>query len=258
MIASIQACPAAAAETEPEYVLAPDVIFLTVEDGSGRLLDMRAGFHALPAVGARMLQETLSNGAVAAAARIAKDYGVAQQQVENDLAAFLCELESQGLLCSRHSRRGGRQRGLGLARALVRPGLYAAHRFLRSPAAKARALQALARLFFALFGWTRTVVVWQEAHANFPARPADEHDAETIAALSQAVRTAAATHLVTVACKERALGSWSLARAAGLHASIVVGVFLFPIAAHCWCEVGAQTLSDERERCDEFTPVARW
>jgi hypothetical protein len=258
MITSIQACPAEAVETEPEYVLAPNVIFLTVEDGSGRLVDMTAGFHAVPAMGTRMLQETLSNGAAAAAARIAKDYGVAPQQVENDLAAFLYELESQRLLYSRRTRRGGRQHGTSLARALIRPGLYAAHRFLRSPAAKARALQALARLSFALFGWTRTVAVWQEAHAEFPARDADERDADTIVALREVVCTAAATNLVAAACKERALCSWSLARAAGLHASIVVGVFLFPIAAHCWCEAGTETLSDDRERCDQFTPVARW
>ena len=56
----------------------------------------------------------------------------------------------------------------------------------------------------------------------------------------------------------RALCSWSLARAAGLHAALVVGIDLFPIAAHCWCEVGTQTLGDEREHCNSFTPVARW
>lgn len=76
--------------------------------------------------------------------------------------------------------------------------------------------------------------------------------------LSEFRGEAAANHPISVACKERALCSWSLARAAGLHASIIVGVFLFPIAGHCWCKVGTQTLGDDQERCDEFTPVARW
>src|SRR6266699_2778007 len=97
-IASIASYPALATTSDAEYVLPPDVIFLTVEDGSARLLDMGGGFHAMPAVGARMLQETLAKGAAAAVARIAEDYGVARHQVESDLTVFLRDLESQGLL----------------------------------------------------------------------------------------------------------------------------------------------------------------
>jgi hypothetical protein len=119
-------------------------------------------------------------------------------------------------------------------------------------------LLGLARLSFAAFGWTPTVAVWRNAHAHFPVRQVGESDPEIIGALDQAVSAAAASHLVAVACKERALCSWALARAAGLHAAIVVGVELFPIVGHCWCEAGAHTLGDDRERCDGFTPVARW
>jgi hypothetical protein len=116
----------------------------------------------------------------------------------------------------------------------------------------------LAHLSFALFGWSRAVALWQEAHARFPARQPGERDAESIQALGTAVRAAAASHPIRVACKERALCAWSLARAAGLSATLVVGIDLFPIAGHCWCEVGAQPLGDDRDRCDRFTPVARW
>jgi hypothetical protein len=242
-------------EREAAYCLPPDVILVTVEDGSARLLDMTGGFHAVPAVGARMLKETLANGAIAAATRIAAHYGVARQQVENDLTVFLSELERQGLLCRERSARGDAS---GLARLLLRPSLDATHRLLRSPEAKARTLLALARLSFALFGWSRTVAAWKDAHTRFPARQAGEQDAGTVEGLDRAVRAAVASHPVSVACKERGLCSWSLARAAGLQASIVVGVFLFPIAGHCWCEVGTRTLGDDPERCDEFTPVARW
>jgi len=117
---------------------------------------------------------------------------------------------------------------------------------------------ALARLSFALFGWTRTVSVWQEAHAHFAPRQADVRDAETIRALDKIVRAAAASHPIPVACKERGLCAWSLARAAGLHANLVIGIDLFPMAGHCWCEVGTQTLGDDQGRCDHFTPVGRW
>jgi len=245
-------------EREATYFLPSDVILVTVDDGSARLLDMAGSFHAVTAVGARMLKETLANGAAAAATRIAADYGVDRQQVQNDLAVYLGDLEKQGLLCRERSRRGRPGDGGGLARLLLRPWLEATHRLLRSPEAKARSLLALARLSCALFGWTRTIAVWKDAHARFSARPAGERDGETIKALDRAVRAAVASHPVSVACKERSLCSWALARAAGLNASVVVGVFLFPIAGHCWCEAGSQLLGDDQERCIEFTPVARW
>jgi hypothetical protein len=257
-IASIESYRALAMTSEADYVLPPGVIFLTVEDGSGRLLDMGGAFHAMPAVGARMLRETLANGAAAAVARIAEDYGVARQQVESDLTSFLRDLENEGLLLSQRSRRGRSSVRLGLARLLLQPAIHGTHRYLRSPETKAKVLLGLARLSFALFGWTPTVAVWREAHAHLPVRQVSAGDAETVGALDRTVRAAVARHPVAVACKERALCSWSLARTAGLQASIVVGVELFPIAGHCWCEVGTHALGDDQERCDRFTPVARW
>jgi transglutaminase superfamily protein/coenzyme PQQ synthesis protein D (PqqD) len=258
LITSIQTCPAPPLQPTAEYFLSPDVILVTVADGSARLLNMAGSFHAVQRIGARMLEETLTSGADAAATRVADHYGVARQQVQSDLAVFLRDLEKQGLLCNQRNRSGRRRGGLGPVRALLRPSLHAAHRFLQSPQTKARALLGLARLSFALFGWTRTVAVWQEAHAHILARHAGQQDAELLQALNKAVIGAAASNPVAVACKERALCSWSLARAAGLRAELVVGIDLFPIAAHCWCEVGTQTLGDEREHCNSFTPVARW
>jgi Transglutaminase-like superfamily len=257
MIASIESRPALATMSGVDYVLAPDVFFLVVEDGSARLLNMGGGFHAMPAVGARMLRETLTNGSAAAVTRIARDYGVAPQQVESDLTVFLRDLESQGLLHSRSSRRGRLGVRVGLARMVLRPAIHATHRYLRSPEAKARALLGLGRLSVAAFGWMPTVAVWREVHSHLPLRQAGAGDVETVRAIEGTVRAAAASHPVAVACKERALCSWSLAQAAGLHASIVVGVELFPIAGHCWCEIGSHVL-DDRERCERFTSVARW
>jgi hypothetical protein len=257
VITSIQSCPPGPRNAEAEYFLPSDVIFVTIGDGSARLLDMSGSFHAVSAMGVRMLQETLANGSATAAQRIAEDYAVPRQQVQSDLSAFLRELESRDLL----RRQGGRLRrsgSLAPARLLLRPLLHAAHRLARSPERSAHALLALARLSFVLFGWSRTVAVWQEVHARFATRRPGEGDAEAIQALDGAVRAAVASHPIAVACKERALCAWSLARAAGLSATLVVGIDLFPIAGHCWCEVGAQPLGDDRDRCDRFTPVARW
>jgi hypothetical protein len=251
-------CSVLPKEQEATYFIPPDVIIVTVDDGSARLLNMSGGFHAVPAVGARMLKETLANGPSAAATRIAADYGVDRQQVQNDLTKFLGELEKQKLLCRERGRRRRPGVASGLTRLLLQPSLMAVHRLLRSPEAKARTLLTLARLSFALFGWGRTVAAWKDAHARFPARPADAGDTPAIEVLDKTVRAAVASHPISVACKERGLCSWSLARASGLQASIIVGVFLFPIAGHCWCEVGTRIVGDDREWCEEFTPAARW
>src|SRR5262245_18233741 len=104
MITSVHTCPALPTERQPEYFLPPDVILLMIDDGSARLLDMAGSFHAVSEVGARMLQETLASGTDAAVTRIAPHYGVAPQQVRDDLAVFLRNLENQGLLYSRHRR----------------------------------------------------------------------------------------------------------------------------------------------------------
>src|SRR5258707_995444 len=154
MITSIQTFSALQMERQPEYFLPPDVILLTVDDGSARLLNMGGKFHAVSAIGTCMLQETLSSGPAAAVARVAEDYAADPQQVTNDLHIFLHDLEKQGLLCSPYRRLSRRRGSSGLARLVLRPSLLAAHR-QRSPEAKGRALLALARLSFAFFGWTR-------------------------------------------------------------------------------------------------------
>jgi hypothetical protein len=258
MITAIQSGSPLPAADESAFSLPPDVIFVTVHDGSARLLDMAGRFHAVPAVGTLMLRETLSQGTEEAANRVAQEYGVELRQVQHDLDIFLRELEDQGLLCSPRNRQRWRRPGIGLARLFLRPALRCIHWAFRSRQWKARALLGLARISFGLFGWTRTIAIWKEAHARFQPRQADEPQEQTVREVDQAVRAAAASHPFKVECKERALCCWALARAAGLDAAVVVGIDLFPVAGHCWCEVGPWTLSDDQERCVYYTPVGRW
>jgi hypothetical protein len=245
------------ATAEAEYVLAPDVVLLLTRDGSGRLLDMGGRFYALPAVGAEMLRATLERGSEAAVRQIAERSGAAPGRVRADLAAWLDQLERQGAIRRRQARRPRlRPRSTWLALVLI-PALRLIHRCLRSPQARAGALLVLARLSFALLGWARTVEVWRR---YFPrgkrCRPGEE---EGLAwAVDEAVRRAAAQHVLRMACKERALCCWVLARAEGVEATLVVGMNLFPLAGHCWCEAGARTLSDDRDRCDMYTPIIRY
>jgi hypothetical protein len=258
MITTTQTRPSLPTAHEPAFFLPPDVIFLTVHDGSARLLDMAGQFHAVPAVGTLMLQESLAHGAEEAANRVAQEYGVEPGQVQNDLEIFLHELQKQGLLCSQRNRRRWGRPTTGLARLVLQPALACIYRAFRSRESKARALLGLARISFGLFGWTRTIAVWQEAHARFPSWQAAQTDEQTARAADQAVRAAAASHPFETECKERALCCWALARSVGLDAALVVGINLFPLAGHCWCEVGSWTLSDDEDRCVAYTPVGRW
>jgi hypothetical protein len=258
MITTIQTGPSLPVAHEQAYSLPPDVIFVTVQDGSARLLDMAGRFHAVPAVGALMLQETLARGAEEAANRVAQEYGVEPGQVRHDLDVFLRALEDQGLLRSQRNCQRGRRRSLVLARLFLRPALRFVHWAFRSRESKARALLGLARTSFARFGWARTIAVWKEAHARFPSQQPAEPQEQMVREVDQAVRAAAASHPLQVECKERALCCWALALAAGLEAALVVGINLFPMAGHCWCEVGPWALSDDQDRCADYTPVGRW
>jgi len=49
-----------------------------------------------------------------------------------------------------------------------------------------------------------------------------------------------------------------LLRSAGVPAKLVVGLDLYPLAGHCWCEVGQHAFSDFPDRCESFTPVIRY
>src|SRR5512135_2405391 len=89
------------AETGPvesEYRLAPDVILLLIQDGSARLLHLGGNFYAISQTGAVMLYETLKADTATAALRIATEYRAKLSQVQNDLRAFLHNLEERQLI----------------------------------------------------------------------------------------------------------------------------------------------------------------
>jgi hypothetical protein len=246
------------APAEPDYALAPDVILLPLHDGTARLLDLGGSFYAVPAVGAGMLRDTLDLGTAAAVRRAAEQYDVDVRQVQADLDTFLRRLEKEGLIRPRLARRGLRRSTTALALLILAPALFFAHRARPGPRARAAALLTLARLSFRLFGWSRTVAAWQWCHPRgVESPPANEWEA-TVRAIDEAVRQAAAGHALEVECKERSLCCWALARRAGVPAALVVGVALFPLAGHCWCESGPWMLGDDRDRCEAYTPVARY
>jgi hypothetical protein len=255
MATLVSVTPAAAAD-EARFVLAPDVILVPVPDGSARLLDLGGKFYAIPAVGAEMLREALDAGPARAAGRLAERYGVDVAQVRADLDDFLRDLRRQGLLRAAPAAPAGRRPGTILAFCTLAPALWLASRAGRG--VRNWLLLALARLSFPLFGWARTVAVWRRVFPPASGRLLPEEGERKAAMVDEAVRRSAAGHLFRVDCKERALCCWVLARSAGVPAVLVVGVQLFPLQGHCWCEFGTRLFSDDRDRCEAYQPVARY
>jgi Transglutaminase-like superfamily len=234
-----------------EYCLAPDAAVIVMPDGSARVLDMADRIYAVPPVGAMMLRETLQHGPILAAEAVAAAYGAPLPRVEADLRQFLTPLEQRGILLRGASRRPRGALAAGLMVRLVKSMLGA----LPSLKARAGALLTLARLSFRLFGWTGTVAAWRRC---FPLRAGSAEVEARAGAIDDAVCAAAAGNLFGVACKERALTCWALARSEGLPASLVIGIELYPIAGHCWCEIGSRIVSDHPENCARYTPALRY
>jgi asparagine synthase (glutamine-hydrolysing) len=238
------------------YRLAPDVLLVGMPDATARLLDMGGQCYAMPVIAAQMLQGVLQHSTAATVHAIAAQYGADVPQVQQDLQVFVRDLAHRRLIQPAHTVRQ-RPQNSALAGMLGLP-LRGLVRCRLSLKVKAAVLLMLARLSFASLGWARSIALWDHALGQGAAHERGEGGEETVKAVDQAVRRAAATYPLRMACKERALCCWVLARAAGLAATLVVGIQLFPLAGHCWCEIGAWTLSDERARCDPYIPVIRY
>src|SRR5215831_9215666 len=106
-----------------------------------------------------------------------------------------------------------------------------------------------------LFGWPKTIASWHYYLQKYVPSSTVTESEQSAKDIDKVVRTVAARHLLHVECKERALSCWWLLYSAGFAAKLVLGVNLFPLECHCWCEVGQFVLSDDQDRCEQFTPV---
>ena len=244
------------ASRRSDYALAPDIIFWVVEDGSARLLDLDGTFYALSRSAAELLRATLESGVEAAVDRIAGRYGIKASQVDKDLDQLLATLHRAGVfeVPSRYSKRR-RFRQL-VAKAVIIPPLRVLGLFNRGEKITVVALIALARLCTAMFGWGPTVEAWRAAIRLNPS-PSQSRQDDIIQRIDCAIRKTAAK-IPSAACKERALACWYLLCSLRIPATLIVGVQLYPLAGHCWCQVRNQVLTDDARSCEAFVPIARY
>jgi hypothetical protein len=234
-----------------EYRLSSSVLFVVAPDGSGRLFDLEDSFYAVEAVGVRMLRRALREDRETTVTSLARRHGVAAGRIGQDYDNFFQDLERRKLVFrgaapaapAPHARSAA-------AEVLLRP-LLAVIRHLPLRA-RTWGLLAAARIFIRIFGWNVTRRAWLEQPAGSTARTPDAN------AIAEAVRRTAASHFLGVSCKERSLCCWALCRIAGIPAGVVLGISLFPLASHCWCETAAGCLTDFPDRCESFTPVLKY
>lgn len=237
-------------QADSRIALRPDVILVRVADGSARLLDMRRQFYAVSASGRIFLEQALLHGTSAAVTAVARRFNADIEKVRRDFNGFLNELEKRHLISRGEKRQGGHCRPAQWCCQILVTGLAIVVAGASSMNAQAWALLLLARLCLRLFGWSTTLTAWRRC---FPMRGGRARGAA--GTIDEAVRHAAANHVLIMECKERALSCWALLRSAGFRADFVVGISPFPLAGHCWCEIDRQILSDDDERCRLFTPV---
>lgn len=241
--------------TNSDYRLAPHVIFLRIQDGSARLLDLGGNFYAISQTGAQMLYETLTMGTATVATRIATEYHAELSLVQNDLQAFLRDLEHKRIILH-NNRSGGTFQNKNIFSFLVLMLLlYCISVFPTKLERKAWALMTLASVSIHIFGWPKTIAAWHYYLQNHAPSSTTTELEQSVKDIDEVVRRVAARHFFPVECKERALSCWWLLYSAGFSAKLVLGVNLFPLACHCWCETGQFVLSDDQDRREQFTPV---
>lgn len=262
MISSVLTASDCSVRQDSPYRLAPEALLVMVEDGSARIVDLEGAVAALDATAATMIEAVLRLGEARAVVELAHAFGVPPHRIKTDLQAVLRNLVARGALRSgasdvpRRARQTRRRVASSLSAVAVR--WVGADRAWGTQAWHAL---TVAHLSLRLVGWSFTIGAWiapGRAGWNPRGRAArnDNECAGNVRAIDAAVTRAMARYPRPLDCKERALTAFALTRASGLPARIVLGISLFPLALHVWCESDGQVLADQFDGyCDRYTPI---
>jgi Transglutaminase-like superfamily len=233
-----------------------------VDDGSARLVDLDGAVTALDVTATTMMEGALRLSEAEAIAELADAFGVDPRRIATDLRAVLADLIARGTLRSGPSglpRRAPQTRNQ-LASVL---GALAVRLVGSRSDRKFQAWYALtaAHLSFRLAGWSPTLNAWiAPGHAGWGRTRRTtgngNNELATLDAITVAVTRTAARYPFPLDCKDRALAAFAMARAAGLPARVVLGISLFPLALHAWCESGGRVVADQFDGyCDRYRPL---
>jgi len=240
-------------ENVPEFVLRPGVIFLLIKDGSGRLLNLDGSFSALSSAGCLMLRFVLQSGIDEAIKSTCKLFDVNEERVRIDLERLLGNLEHWNYILRRGSVLPVK-RDLAFVKSILNVALLIPF-FRRSLRFQAGVLLLISWFSFRFLGWNWTITSWKEAAISFQKRPSTAPDTQKIA---DAVRYSSASLPWKIDCKEQTLACWFLCAQAGMPVSMVLGIMIYPLASHFWCEWEGQCLTDDPEKSRRYTPIIRY
>jgi hypothetical protein len=238
--------------------LALDTVYLSVGDGSGRLLSLGSDFYALSATAADMLQRLLRKPMEMVVEELTFSYDISKRQIRNDLHNLLTELQQKNLVFLSVKTGNARRKN----KLEPSPFLFPLLRYLWGlPANRSDIvwwLLAIARVGFHLWGWSTSVTCWQKFLKIRHTVQNDAASADRAETIDATIRHSAARHLMGMGCKERALACWFLLLRADIPADLVLGVNLYPLASHCWCESEGEIYSDDAERCGRYKEILRY
>lgn len=244
--------------SNPGVFLPPDTIYIGVGDGSGRLLSFDGDFYALSATSADMFRRLLQNPMESVLRELTRAYDAPEIRIKNDLRELLNQLQRRDLVFSEAAPDNARRKNPPAPSVILIPLLRCLWRLPVKRAGTIWWLLALARVACCLWGWSSSVACWRGFLEMWQPGRNDAVSVDRAAAIDASVRHSAARHLMGMGCKERALTCWFLLLRAGIPADLVLGVNLYPLASHCWCESGGQIYSDDVERCGRYEEILRY
>ncbi len=239
------------------YRLGTHVILLLLIDRTARVLNLEGDFHALSETAAALLRALLQTDIDAEAQRLACRYQVALPRIRHDLETCARTYLQIGVI--RPTTQPSPDASTPTSRVLIQMLGMAQRPTGRRLERQVWWLLPLFYLATRRWGWPATLRGCQQVVSRLDRREAVTGSPPvTPDGIEAAVIAVAARHPVPVACKERALAAWWLLRANGVPAQLVLGVELFPLASHAWCELAGRVIADLPERCARFTPVVRY
>jgi hypothetical protein len=243
---------------KPGARLASDTLYVGVGDGSGRLLSLKGDFFALSPASAEILELLLVRPLKAALQELYSIFDAPESLIRKDVSNLLTALHRRRLITSnsRYQRVGNQKYDAPLT---IQSALL--NTFWRVPVGcsqAAWALLALARLSCRLWGWSTSLACWKRFLSYRCAYCRRAGYLERAAAIDETVRRVASRHPMGMSCKERALVCWFLLAKVNIPADLVLGINLYPLSSHCWCESSGHVFSDDWERCRRYEAIYRY
>lgn len=119
-------------------------------------------------------------------------------------------------------------------------------------------LLILARISYKILGLLPSIRLWRCFHNPIHCELPENEREELIEILSIRIQEQCSKIPFAVDCKERALVGYTVLRAMGLPAELVLAAQYYPFAMHAWSECFGIVVGDNAKRCSYWIPVKKF